>query len=149
MKHPNTETQYGIASGFPPCCVAYYLLRSKVNKWIFKDDIVKYNTLMNSIYAKIGEDYNHWQHIPCPAHKVLSICGLYKPKYHHCDECGWMQLGKAECNLASLHETEVRSRIREHILYLKKEYSFVYYCPTTWGRIGEEIANEINYVRLD
>ena len=146
MKLINGDIKAGLASGFSPCCIAYFLVRNKVNKWIFKGDIARYNTAMDSLYAKIAIDRDHWEHVPCPVHKLLSIFRLYVPTYHRCEECGWQQLAKKECTYLKVHETEVRSSIRDRMLSLQNKYSRVYYSPSIWGRIGEEVAKEIGYV---
>ena len=92
---------YGKKSGFPWCCILYFIFRNKMIKIFFKNDPKSYNDFEYKIWNKLGYkiDYQNdvWSHIACPLHKTANWLALYVPKYYVCKKCNWMQLDSDKC----------------------------------------------------
>jgi hypothetical protein len=86
----------GIASGFPPCCIVYFLVRiwGMVN-------IRKINEICSAKHAKHQEKYGErLQHIMCPYHNAMYAKNDYlNIPYYTCKRCGWYQYKDKTCNL--------------------------------------------------
>lgn len=76
----------GKDSGYPPCCIATFLVRMFA---------IEVNFKINGGYPKwcLSPTEKGRQHIVCPYHKLT----IKQYVYHTCDKCGWHQYNDPDC----------------------------------------------------
>lgn len=86
----------GIASGFPPCCIAYFLLRM-----VAMDNSTKIYKICHKNVIEKGKKYkNRIQHVMCPYHDFIHSLDDYKTiPYYTCRKCNWQQYKDKICNM--------------------------------------------------
>ena len=88
--------KHGRDSGYPPCCIAYYWIRSvlmNIHAIIFGNYGFFY-TMKDG--APRWRPVNGPRHVLCWFHKVV-----YRNKpmvYHMCEPCNWLQFQQPKCN---------------------------------------------------
>lgn len=71
----------GRLSGYPWCCIFFFILR----KWL----------LLKKLYRKILPNNKNLQHILCPFHYLYHLA--VPPRYHYCFKCNWLQYRNVKC----------------------------------------------------
>lgn len=73
------DVKDGRDSGYPYCCIGWYLVRCRI-----KDSFGWY---LNLPWERLGAG-----HVRCPLHAYLT-----PKKSHTCENCNWVQYGIVEC----------------------------------------------------
>lgn len=72
----------GLDSGFPLCCIAYFVVRMAV--WRLTGKLIQLRQPKGS------------QHVLCPFHVLFHKFIPMRP-YHNCGTCNWQQYAKSKC----------------------------------------------------
>jgi hypothetical protein len=96
----------GIKSGYPICCIVWFLLRTA-----FSHFIIRITNKQPWYYGQPAR--GNVQHVQCP------VCNLItnkdKLKYYYCKKRDWIQYKKEICSLCVGHDTHLITQLNRPI----------------------------------
>lgn len=114
------HSSMGIDSGYPVCCIQYFLFR-----WWFYDTLSKVSPRLVSYVRpklmKFTSKLVKSQHCLCPKHLAKAYMGWYKIEYFYCKHCDWVQLNNNVCNLCHI-PVNLKTHKRDHNKSLFEKY---------------------------